>query len=147
MSVQILVGTRKGLFFVTGDESRRSWEVSDPELTGWEIMHAVQDPRDGAIYACTTNWVYGSTVHKSTDRGKTWERSTPLGPFLVTPDEVDDARDLRVCCDVDGRVMQDARTRDLLFQPTEIVEYLSTMFKRQTGTSPMEYRRRFREGH
>jgi acylpyruvate hydrolase len=66
-------------------------------------------------------------------QGKTWERSTPLGPFLATPDEVDDARDLRVRCEVDGEVMQDASTADLLFKPTEIVEYVSTIVTLRPG--------------
>jgi acylpyruvate hydrolase len=66
-------------------------------------------------------------------QGKTWEHSTPLGPMLVTPDEVDHARDLRVTCEVDGEVMQDARTSDLLFRPQEIVEYLSTIVTLRPG--------------
>jgi acylpyruvate hydrolase len=51
----------------------------------------------------------------------------------VTPDELDAARDLRVRCDVDGQVMQDARTSDLLFKPTEIVEYVSTIVTLRPG--------------
>ena len=59
--------------------------------------------------------------------GKTWEHATPIGPWLVTPDEVDDARDLRITCEVDGRVVQDARTSDMLVDPVEVVTYLSTV--------------------
>jgi len=59
--------------------------------------------------------------------GKTWEHATPVGPWLVTPDEVDDARDLRITCDVDGVRMQDARTADMLVTPVEVVQYLSTV--------------------
>ena len=36
-------------------------------------------PRDGALYACANSWVYGGTVQRSTDMGKTWERSEGLG--------------------------------------------------------------------
>ena len=39
----------------------------------------------------------------------------PAGPYLVTPDEVGDAADLEVRCEVDGAVMQQSRTSDLLF--------------------------------
>ena len=60
-------------------------------------------------------------------QGKTWEHMTPVGPWLVTPDEVDDARDLRVECIVDGESRQDARTSDQIFSPAEIVSYLSTV--------------------
>ena len=68
MSVQILVGTRKGLFFLTSDDARRDWQVDGPELTGWEIMHAVRDPRDGALYACSSNFVYSATVQQLVSR-------------------------------------------------------------------------------
>jgi acylpyruvate hydrolase len=45
--------------------------------------------------------------------------------MLVTPDEVDDARDLGLRCEVDGEVRQDARTSDLVFDPVAIVRYVS----------------------
>jgi photosystem II stability/assembly factor-like uncharacterized protein len=79
VGVKVLVGTRKGLFSLTGDDTRREWQVEEPQLTGWEVMHAVADPRDGALYACSTNMVYGATLHRSTDGGKTWERSEQVG--------------------------------------------------------------------
>ena len=67
----LLVGTRKGLFVLSSDEDRRDWEVSEPLLTGWEVFHAVPDPRDGSVYAATNSFVYGATVHRSEDRGET----------------------------------------------------------------------------
>jgi len=79
VGVQLLVGTRKGLFVVRGDDDRCSFDVDGPFLTGWEINHAIADPRDGALLACTNNWVYGGTVHRSGDGGQTWERAEGLG--------------------------------------------------------------------
>ena len=75
MASTVLVGTRKGLFVLSGDEDRREWSVSGPLLKGWEVFHAVTDPRDGALYAATNSFVYGATVHRSTDRGETWTRA------------------------------------------------------------------------
>jgi photosystem II stability/assembly factor-like uncharacterized protein len=75
----LLVGTRKGLFVLSSDEDRRDWAVSDPLLTGWEVFHAVPDPRDGSVYAATNSFVYGATVHRSEDRGQTWTRAEELG--------------------------------------------------------------------
>jgi acylpyruvate hydrolase len=59
------------------------------------------------------------------DQGKNFEASTPVGPFLVTGDEIGDAADLEVTCRVDGQTMQSARTCDLLFNPAAIVGYAS----------------------
>jgi hypothetical protein len=72
--MDLLVGTRKGLF-VLRSQDRRSWDIEGPLLPGWEIMHAIRDPRDGTIYAASTTFTYGSTVHRSSDDGKTWQRS------------------------------------------------------------------------
>jgi photosystem II stability/assembly factor-like uncharacterized protein len=79
VGVLILVGTRKGLFRLHGDDDRRSWEVEGPLLKGWEVFHAVRDARSGSLFACTNNWVYGGVVHRSEDDGATWERSEGLG--------------------------------------------------------------------
>jgi acylpyruvate hydrolase len=58
-------------------------------------------------------------------QGKTFEATTPLGPWLVTGDEVGDGADLAIGCSVDDEVMQDARTSDLIFSVSELVAYLS----------------------
>lgn len=79
MGVTLVVGTRKGLFLVHGDDERRAFEVEGPLLPGWEVKHALADPRDGSVYACANSWVYGGTVQRSTDRGGTWRRSEGLG--------------------------------------------------------------------
>ncbi|WP_194916654.1 fumarylacetoacetate hydrolase family protein [Catenulispora rubra] len=57
--------------------------------------------------------------------GKTFEGTTPVGPFLVTPEEVDHARALVLTCTVDGEVMQRGCTEDLVFPVARIVSFLS----------------------
>ena len=79
MKLLVLVGTRKGLFLLSGDETRRKWKLDGPLLTGWSIFHAVLDPRDGSLHAATNNEVYGATVHRSEDGGRTWTRAEELG--------------------------------------------------------------------
>jgi acylpyruvate hydrolase len=68
-------------------------------------------------------------------QGKTWDRSTPVGPVLVTPDELPGgtAPDLALCCHVDGQVVQEGRTSDLLFGPEELVEYISAIVTLEPG--------------
>ena len=80
MGLLLLAGTRKGLFLLRRDDADPSrFEIDGPHLTGWEVFHAIADPRDGALYACANNWVYGATVHRSDDGGRTWQRSEGLG--------------------------------------------------------------------
>jgi acylpyruvate hydrolase len=66
-------------------------------------------------------------------QGKTFEGSTPAGPYLVTADEVDPALDLRITCSVDGETMQDSSTSDLVFKPDEVISYLSQIITLMPG--------------
>lgn len=58
--------------------------------------------------------------------GKAWDASTPLGPVLVSRDEIGDGSGLELWTTVDGVEMQRSTTSDLLFGPVELVEYVST---------------------
>lgn len=68
-------------------------------------------------------------------QGKTWEASTPLGPWLVTPDELEGG--VRPVLDIttvlDGETMQQDSTGDLLFDPVALVEYISTIITLAPG--------------
>jgi acylpyruvate hydrolase len=68
-------------------------------------------------------------------QGKMWDRSTPVGPYLVTPDELPGgtAPALRLQLIVDGETMQDDSTADLLFGPVALVEYISTIIRLNPG--------------
>ncbi len=66
-------------------------------------------------------------------QGKAFETSTPVGPYMVTPDEVDGARDLELRCEVDGNVRQQARTSHLLFGPAAVVSYISQFTTLEPG--------------
>src|SRR5207244_2521024 len=67
-------------------------------------------------------------------QGKTWEHATPVGPWLVTPDEVGGAQpDLALRCEVDGIVRQESRTSDLVFSPAELVAYASDVITLEPG--------------
>jgi acylpyruvate hydrolase len=57
--------------------------------------------------------------------GKNWARSTPLGPFLVTPDEVGDPHELDISLELNGERMQSANTRQLIFDIPAIIAAIS----------------------
>lgn len=66
--------------------------------------------------------------------GKTFESTTPVGPTLVTRDEISqDGRGLAVRCLVDDQVMQQSNTDDLLFSPADIVSYASQVLTLEPG--------------
>jgi 2-keto-4-pentenoate hydratase/2-oxohepta-3-ene-1,7-dioic acid hydratase in catechol pathway len=57
--------------------------------------------------------------------GKSRRGFGPMGPWLVTPDEVPDPDDLALGCSVDGETVQDARTSDLIFSVPQLIAELS----------------------
>src|SRR5690606_3129472 len=56
--------------------------------------------------------------------GKSRRGYGPMGPWLVTPDALADPDDLALGCSVDGEVVQDARTNDLIFSVPQLVAEL-----------------------
>ncbi|WP_435174171.1 fumarylacetoacetate hydrolase family protein [Actinacidiphila sp. bgisy145] len=96
----------------------------------------VREAADGiAGYAVANDMSMRDWQHRTTEalQGKVFDRSTPLGPLLATPDEVDDARDLGVTFTVDGVEWQRGYTGDLLFTPAELLSYCSTFLTLEPG--------------
>jgi acylpyruvate hydrolase len=57
--------------------------------------------------------------------GKNWAASTPLGPFLVTPDEVGDPHQLHIALELNGERMQSANTSQFIFDVPTLVATIS----------------------
>jgi len=116
---------------------RVDWEVELGVVIGRPIHRASRDEAAAAIAGYTvTNDVSMRDWQRRTLQwlqGKAFERTTPAGPYLVTGDEVGDAADLEIRCEVDGAVMQQSRTSDLLFGPADIAAYASQIITLQPG--------------
>jgi 2-keto-4-pentenoate hydratase/2-oxohepta-3-ene-1,7-dioic acid hydratase in catechol pathway len=67
------------------------------------------------------------------DKGKGCDTFGPLGPYLVTKDEIPDVQNLRLWLEVDGVRRQDSSTADMIFGVAEIVAYLSNFFTLHPG--------------
>ncbi|MEU5515583.1 fumarylacetoacetate hydrolase family protein [Streptomyces griseoaurantiacus] len=96
----------------------------------------VREAREGiAGYTVANDMSLRDWQHRTTEalQGKVFDRSTPLGPVLVTPEELDDARDLAVTFTVDGEERQCGRTSELLFGPAELLAYCSTFLTLEPG--------------
>ncbi len=66
-------------------------------------------------------------------RGKSLDTFCPMGPVLVTPDELGDAQDLAIRCSVEGDVLQQARTSQMYFSVAEIISHCSMAFTLEPG--------------
>ena len=58
-------------------------------------------------------------------KGKGCDTFCPLGPWLVTADEVPDPQALELVCEVSGQVMQKGSTRNMIFNCAKLVSYIS----------------------
>lgn len=109
----------------------------------WEVELVAVVGRQADNVAVEDAWLYiaGLTVGQDiSDRklqmaagrqfslGKSRRGFGPMGPWIVTPDEFDNPDDLALGCSVDGEVVQDARSSDLIFNiPTLIAELSSVL--------------------
>ena len=66
-------------------------------------------------------------------KGKSCDTFGPIGPWLVTPDEVGDPQNLDLWLDVDGKRYQDGSTRTMIFGVAYLIHYLSQYFTLQPG--------------
>ncbi|WP_331748229.1 fumarylacetoacetate hydrolase family protein [Streptomyces chartreusis] len=115
------------------------WEVELVVVIGSPVRRATEEQAAAAIAGFTVmndismrDWQF-RTVEWT--QGKIWDSSTPLGPYLVTPDELDGGErpDVTVRTVVDGAVMQEDRTGTLLFDPVHLVRYVSTVIRLNPG--------------
>ena len=114
------------------------WEVELAVVIGQDVRRADEASAEAAIAGFTVlnditcrDWQFRT---REWLQGKTWDSTTPVGPWLVTPDEVGGPRPaLAVSCTVDGEVRQADNTADLLFDPVELVRYVSTIVRLRPG--------------
>ena len=66
-------------------------------------------------------------------RGKSLDTFCPLGPWIVTTDELPDPNNLRITCRVNGQIMQDSNTSNMIFSVAEIISFLSRHFTLYPG--------------
>ncbi len=131
-----LVGPRDDICLPAVSE-RVDWEAELAVIVGRCGRHLTRDEAREAIagYSVINDVTARDFQNRTLQwlQGKTFEGTCPFGPALVTPDEIDDARDLEVTCEVDGEVVQRARTSDLLFDPPTLVAYISQLMTLEPG--------------
>ncbi|MGW6742887.1 fumarylacetoacetate hydrolase family protein [Streptomyces sp. NPDC055025] len=115
------------------------WEAELGMVMGRSVRRADEDSAAAAIAGfCVVNditmrdWQYRTPQWF---QGKSFEDSTPLGPYLVTPDELPGGVRPRLdfTCVVDGAVKQAANTADLVFDPVDLVRYISRIVTLNAG--------------
>ncbi|KJK48611.1 2-hydroxyhepta-2,4-diene-1,7-dioate isomerase [Lentzea aerocolonigenes] len=111
------------------------WEAELAVVIGRSVRRADRATAEAAIAGYTVmndvtlrDWQFRT---REWLQGKTWEATTPLGPCLVTPDEL--SPDAVISCAVDGEIVQRSTIADLLFDAADLVSYISTILTLNPG--------------
>jgi len=108
---------------------RLDYEVELGVVIGKEAKYvSKEDALDYVFGYCTANDLSARDLQKKTHQwllGKTCDDFSPIGPYLVTADEVPNPNNLQLKTYVNGEKRQDSNTSDMIFYVDEIVSYIS----------------------
>jgi len=133
-----LVGPRDDIALAP-ESTAVDWEAELAIVIGRPVRRASEEDAISAIAGFTVmndvtmrDWQFRT---KEWLQGKTFEATTPLGPVLVTPDELPGGvrPHLALRCSVNGESVQEAHTADLVFDPVDLVRYISTIVTLRPG--------------
>ncbi|MEW2508185.1 fumarylacetoacetate hydrolase family protein [Amycolatopsis sp. NPDC047767] len=131
---EALVGPRDEIL-LPPESDRVDWEGELAVVIGTSVRRASADEAVAAIagYSVLNDVTMRDYQYRTAQwlQGKTWENSTPLGPVLVTPDEL--PAGARLVTSVDGEQLQQTPLDDLVFDAGELVRYISTIVTLQPG--------------
>jgi len=133
---EALVGPRD-VVVLSAESDAWDWEAELALMIGRRARRVSQDDADGYIAGYTVandvsarDWQRRGTQWLL---GKTFESTSPIGPWLVAAGKVDPRVGLTVTCSVDGVEKQHASTSDLVFPPDLLVSYLSHVLTLNPG--------------
>ena len=110
------------------------------EKTDWEVELAIVIGKKASYVTeeAAMDYVAGYVLHNDVserafqlERGGTWDKGkgcdsfAPLGPWMVTKDEIANPHNLRLWLSLNGKIMQDSKTDDLIFNIPQLISYCS----------------------
>ena len=120
------------------DAMKGDWEVELGVVIGREARYVARaDALDHVAGLCVINDLSERSFQLERggqwDKGKGCDTFCPIGPWLVTLDEVPDLAALRLWCRVNGATVQDGSTATMIFDVAELVSYISRFMSLQPG--------------
>lgn len=106
------------------------WEAELTVVVGSEIRNATRDEAERAIggYTVANDISVRDWQNRTLQwfQGKAWDATTPIGPVVVSPDEIDPVAGVEVICRVNGVERQHGNTETLVFDCPTLLAYIST---------------------
>lgn len=113
------------------------YEVELGIVMGKKAKNVAEDKALDYVFGyCTVNDLSARDLQMKTHQwllGKTCDKFSPIGPYLVTSDEVGDPNNLALKTYVNGELRQDSNTSDMIFSCREIVSYISRHMTLEPG--------------
>lgn len=126
-----------GVIDAGGHGARLDWEAELAVVVGAPLKNASPAEAAAAIAGYTVANDISLRDWQSRTlqwfQGKAFDRTTPLGPVLVTPDECDPEAGVRVRCLVNGEEVQNGNTKTLVFTAAALLAYISTFTRLSPG--------------
>jgi 2-keto-4-pentenoate hydratase/2-oxohepta-3-ene-1,7-dioic acid hydratase in catechol pathway len=120
------------------NSDKLDWEVELAIVIGKHASYVSEEDAHQYIAGyCVCNDVSERTFQlekgSQWDKGKGCDTFGPIGPWLVTKDEVNDANNLSMWLEVNGKTFQNGNSKTMVFKPEYIVSYLSQFMSLQPG--------------
>ena len=120
------------------NSKKTDWEVEIAFVIGKETKHITEKEAPNHIFGyCMVNDVSEREwqIEKMGQwvKGKSADTFGPMGPYLVTKDEIPDVQKLNLSLDVNGKRMQTGNTNKMIFNMNFILSYLSNFMSLQPG--------------
>ncbi len=117
---------------------KADWEVELGVVIGKTAKYVgAEDALDHVAGYCVVNDVsersFQMDLSGQWTKGKSCDSFGPIGPWLVTPDEVPDPQQLALYCDVNGKRMQQGHSGTMIFSVAEIISHLSQLMTLHPG--------------
>ncbi|MFN8449617.1 MAG: fumarylacetoacetate hydrolase family protein [Anaerolineae bacterium] len=114
------------------------WEAELAVVIGKRAKDVPEADALSYVYGyCVANDVSARDLQLRTDsqwtRGKSLDTFCPLGPYIVTRDEIADPQNLNIKTTVNDKTMQDSNTRHMIFSVAHLIAYCSQMFTLEPG--------------
>jgi 2-keto-4-pentenoate hydratase/2-oxohepta-3-ene-1,7-dioic acid hydratase in catechol pathway len=119
------------------NSTRPDYEAEMAVVIGKRGRHIPEDRwRDHVFGYTILNDVSARDFQMATSQwmiGKTFDTFCPMGPAIVTADEIEDPHNLAISLDLSGDTLQSSNTKNLIFTVPQIIAYLSSVFTLEPG--------------
>ena len=124
--------------YLPPDATKLDWEVELGVVIGRHAWHVTPEEALSHVAGyCVVNDVseraYQMEYEGQWTKGKSYPSHCPMGPWLVTPDELPNVQNLELWLDVNGQRCQTGSTRTMIFGVAHIISYLSRFMALQPG--------------